>query len=283
MPRTLLAFHAHPDDESSKGGGTVARYSDAGVRTVLVTATGGEAGDVLNPAADSEEARRDIGAVRRRELFEAAAVLGFADVVMLGYRDSGMPNTPPNSHADAFVNADIDEVLERLVAIVRSEQPQVMLGYDDHEWYPHPDHLRVHELSVPVFEAAADPERYPDAGEPWEIAKLYAPTFSRSRLQILHAAMGERGLSSPYGEWLERFPSLDEDEVIDARVDVGAYIGRARTALTAHRTQIAPDGPWFRIPTDLIREGYPYEDFELLASRVEHAPGVGDLFDGVGE
>jgi len=283
MPRTLLAFHAHPDDESSKGAGTVARYSDAGVRTVLVTATGGEAGDVLNPAADSEEARRDIGAVRRRELFEAAAVLGFADVIMLGYRDSGMPGTPPNSHADAFINADVDEVLERLVAIVRSEQPQVMLGYDDHEWYPHPDHLRVHELSVPVFEAAADPERYPDAGEPWEIAKLYAPTFSKSRLQILHAAMGERGLSSPYGEWLERLPPLDEDEVIDARVDVGAYIGRARTALTAHRTQIAPDGPWFQIPTDLIREVYPYEDFELVASRVEHAPGVGDLFDGVGE
>jgi mycothiol S-conjugate amidase len=283
MPRTLLAFHAHPDDESSKGAGTVARYSDAGVRAVLVTATAGEAGDVLNPAADSEEARRDIGAVRRRELFEAAAVLGFADVIMLGYRDSGMPNTPPNSHADAFINADIDEVLERLVAIVRSEQPQVMLGYDDHEWYPHPDHLRVHELSVPVFEAAADPERYPDAGEPWEIAKLYAPTFSRSRLQILHAAMGERGLSSPYGEWLERLPPLDGDEVIDARVDVGAYIGRARAALTAHRTQIAPDGPWFQIPTDLIREVYPYEDFELLASRVEHAPGVGDLFDGVGE
>ncbi len=283
MPRTLLAFHAHPDDESSKGGGTVARYSDAGVRTVLVTATGGEAGDVLNPAADSEEARRDIGAVRRRELFEAAAVLGFADVVMLGYRDSGMPDTPPNSHPDAFINADIDEVLERLVAIVRSEQPQVMLGYDDHEWYPHPDHLRVHELSVPVFEAAADPERYPDAGEPWEIAKLYAPTFSRSRLEILHAAMEERGLSSPYGEWLERLPPLDEDEVIDAKVDVGAYIGRARTALAAHRTQIAPDGPWFQIPTDLIREVYPYEDFELLATRVEHAPGVGDLFDGVPE
>lgn len=283
MPRTLVAFHAHPDDESSKGGGTVARYSEAGVRTVLVTATGGEAGDVLNPAADSEEARRDIGAVRRRELFEAAAVLGFADVVMLGYRDSGMPDTPPNSHADAFVNADIEEVLKRLVAIVRSEQPQVMLGYDDHEWYPHPDHLRVHELSVPVFEAAADPERYPDAGEPWEIAKLYAPTFSRSRLEILHAAMEERGLSSPYGEWLERLPPLDEDQVIDAKVDVGAYIERARTALAAHRTQIAPDGPWFQIPTDLIREVYPYEDFELLATRVEHTPGVGDLFDGVPE
>ena len=138
-----------------------------------------------------------------------------------------MPNTPPNSHTDAFVNADIDEVLERLVAIVRSEQPQVMFGYDDHEWYPHPDHLRVHELSVPVFEAAADPERYPDAGEPWEVAKLYAPTFSRSRLEILHAAMEERGLDSPYGEWLERLPPLDEDEVIDARVDVGAYIERA--------------------------------------------------------
>ncbi|GMQ85660.1 MAG: mycothiol conjugate amidase Mca [Acidimicrobiia bacterium] len=283
MSRTLLSLHAHPDDESSKGAGTVARYSDAGVRTVLVTATGGEAGDVLNPAADSEEARRDIGAVRRRELFEAAKILGFDDVIMLGYRDSGMPDTPPNSHSNAFVNADTDKVLKRLVAIVRSERPQVMLGYDEHEWYPHPDHLRVHALSLPLFEAAADPERYPDVGEPWEVAKLYAPTFSRSRLEILHAAMEERGLSSPYGDWLGRLPPLDGEEVIDARIDVGDYIERARTALAAHRTQIAPDGPWFQVPTDLMREVYPYEDFELLATRVEQGPAGSDLFEGVDE
>jgi mycothiol S-conjugate amidase len=281
MPRTLLAFHAHPDDESSKGAGTIARYHDAGVRTVLVTATGGEAGDILNPAADTAQARRDIGAVRRGELLEAAEILGYDDVIMLGYRDSGMAGTPPNEHADAFVNADIDEILERMVAIVRSERPEVMLGYDDHEWYPHPDHLRVHELSVPVFEAAADPNRFLDAGEPWEVSRLYAPIPTRQRLASIHDAMEERGLSSPYGEFLERLGADVGEDPIAAQVDVGDHIERARAALAAHRTQVAPDGPWFRVPLELVREVYPYEDFELLASRVDQDGVVTDLFEGV--
>lgn len=281
MPRTLLAFHAHPDDESSKGAGTIVRYHDAGVRTVLVTATGGEEGDILNPAADTPQARRDIGAVRRGELLEAAEILGYDDVIMLGYRDSGMAGTPPNQHPDAFVNADLDEILERMVAIVRSERPEVMLGYDDHEWYPHPDHLLVHELSVPVFEAAADPTRFPDAGEPWEVSRLYAPIPTRRRVASIHRAMEERGLSSPYGEFLERLGSDVGEDPIAAQVDVGDHIEQARAALAAHRTQVAPDGPWFSVPLDLVREVYPYEDFELLASRVEHEGVVTDLFEGV--
>ena len=158
MARTIVALHAHPDDEASKGAGTVARYSDEGVRTVLVTATGGEAGDILNPAADSPEVRADLAAVRRTELLDAAAIIGYDDVVMLGYRDSGMPDTEENRHPLAFVNASFEEILGRLVAIVRSEQPEVILGYDDHERYPHPDHLRIHDLSEAVFVAAADPE-----------------------------------------------------------------------------------------------------------------------------
>lgn len=281
MTRTLMAFHAHPDDESSKAAGTVAKYGDDGVRTVLVTATGGEAGDILNPAADSDEARRDIGAVRRRELFEAADVLGYDDVIMLGYRDSGMPDTPPNAHADAFVNADAEEVLGRLVAIVRSERPQVVLGYDSHEWYPHPDHLQVHALSVPLFEAAADPGRFPDAGDPWEVTHLFAPMWSPRRIETLHRAMEERGLESPYTEILGRLDGEDAADRRAASIDVGAFIERARKALMAHRTQVAPDGPWFRVPADVVRDAYPYEDFELLASRNPPGVVVDDLFVGV--
>ena len=281
MTLTLLAFHAHPDDESSKGAATVARYSDQGVRTILVTATGGEAGDVLNPAADSAEARRDIGAVRRRELQEAADILGFDDVVMLGYRDSGMKGTPPNEHPDAFVNADVESVLERLVAIVRSERPQVVVGYDDHEWYPHPDHLRVHELSVPLFEAAADPSRFLNAGEPWEVTSLFAPIWSLRRVRTLHAAMQERGFESPYDEFLEKRDNGAAEDPIAAHIEVKDYIDLARAALAAHRTQVAPDGPWFRVPADVIRAAYPYEDFELLASRLDLDGIVDDLFAGV--
>jgi mycothiol S-conjugate amidase len=105
---TLLTVHAHPDDESSKGAGTVARYHDEGVRTVLVTCTGGEAGDILNPAMDRPEVAADLPAVRRRELARAAEIIGYDEVVMLGYRDSGMPGTPANEHPEAFANAPLD-------------------------------------------------------------------------------------------------------------------------------------------------------------------------------
>jgi len=277
MARTIVALHAHPDDESSKGAGTIARYSDEGVRTVLVTATGGEAGDILNPAADSPEARADLAAVRRSELLDSAAIIGYDDVVMLGYRDSGMPDTDENRHPLAFVNAPFEDILGRMVAIVRSEQPEVILGYDDHERYPHPDHLRIHDLSEAVFTAAADPDRFPDAGEPWAAQRLYAPAFSLKRIRLLGAAMSDRGLESPFDRWIAGIDPEAEDPPL-TRVDVGEYLERARSALRAHRTQIDPDGPWFQIPSELILSVYPYEDFELMAARDGAPPdGMGLL------
>jgi mycothiol S-conjugate amidase len=277
MARTIVALHAHPDDESSKGAGTIARYSDEGVRTVLVTATAGEAGDILNPAANSPEARADLAAVRRSELRDAAAIIGYDDVVMLGYRDSGMPGTDENRHPLAFVNAPFEEILGRMVAIVRSEQPEVILGYDDHERYPHPDHLRIHDLSEDVFTAAADPDRFPDAGEPWAARRLYAPAFSLKRIRLLGKAMSDRGLESPFDRWIAGIDLHAEDPPL-TQVDVRDHLERARSALRAHRTQIDPDGPWFQIPSELILSVYPYEDFELMAARDAALPDGMGLF-----
>src|SRR5688572_4985659 len=142
-PLCLLTIHAHPDDESSKGAGTVAKYHAQGVRTVLVCCTGGEAGDILNPAMDREDVRADIAAVRRGELARAADIIGFDEVIMLGYRDSGMPDSEANAHPDNFANAPFDEAVGRLAEILRRERPQVVLTYpDDQQGYPHPDHLR---------------------------------------------------------------------------------------------------------------------------------------------
>ncbi|HHC09098.1 MAG TPA: mycothiol conjugate amidase Mca, partial [Actinobacteria bacterium] len=247
MDRRLLALHAHPDDESSKGAGTVARYAEEGVRCVLVTATGGEAGDVLNPRVDPE-VRDRLADVRRGELMEAARILGYDEVILLGYRDSGMPGTPENRHPDALVNADCDEVLARIVAIVRRERPQVLLGYDRHEFYPHPDHLCVHRLALEAFEAAADPDRFPEAGPAWEVTHLYAPVFSRRRIETLHRALSERGLDSPFGPWLTRLgPDADDGKIL-LRVDVSDRLETARAALRAHRTQVDPEGFWFQVP-----------------------------------
>jgi mycothiol S-conjugate amidase len=259
--RCLLTIHAHPDDESSKGAGTVARYAAEGVRTVLVCCTGGEAGDILNPAADSEEARADLAAVRRRELEEAVAVIG------------------------CFARADLDEAVGRVVRIVRDERPQVVVAYGPSDGgRGHPDHLRVHEVAVAAFERAGDPSWYADAGEPWEPSKLYyVGVFSRTRLQAQHHWLVGQGLESP---WAERLDAMaDRPDRTTTRVHVGDHLDVGRKALIAHRTQIAPDGHWFRIPLDVMAELHPYEDYELGRSRVPVVPRDGawedDLFAGI--
>jgi mycothiol S-conjugate amidase len=165
----LLTVHAHPDDESSKGAGTVARYHAEGIRTVLVCCTGGEEGEVLNPALDTPEVHARLADLRREELAEATRIIGYDEVVMLGYRDSGMAGTESNANPDSFAQAPLDEAVGRLVRIVRRTRPQVMVVYgDEQSGYPHPDHLRVHEVGVAAFRAAGDAERYPEAGPAWQ-------------------------------------------------------------------------------------------------------------------
>lgn len=282
MLRTILALHAHPDDESSKGAGTVAKYVAQGDRAVLVTATGGEAGDILNPEMDRPGIAENLAEVRAAELAEAARIIGFEDVVMLGYRDSGMPESPHNGHADAFCGQPFDEVLGRIVRVIRRERPHVVLGYDAHEFYPHPDHLRVHELSMALVDAAADEDRFPDAGEPWQIQKLYAPVFTIERITTLHQAMLETTGESPFEYWLERLDDVTEPDRKLTRVDTAGFIEVGRDALRAHRTQVDPDGFWFAVPTRVVETVYPWEDFELLYSAVGWSEGESDLLQGVG-
>jgi mycothiol S-conjugate amidase len=280
MPGTLLALHAHPDDESSKGAGTVARYVAEGWHAVLVTATGGEAGDILNPEMDRPEIVADLTSVREAELARAARIIGYDETILLGYRDSGMPDSDDNARPEALCNQDHEAVLERVVAIVRSLKPDIVLGYDDHEFYPHPDHLFVHRLTVDLMEAAADPERFPDAGEPWQVKKVYAPVFTIDRIRALHEAMVERTGSSPYHGWMERLDREVEDRRI-TKVDVTGHVEQGRDALRAHRTQVDPNGFWFMVPTEVVEEVYPWEDFELIATSVGWAPGETDLSDGL--
>jgi mycothiol S-conjugate amidase len=183
----LLTVHAHPDDESSKGAATVARYHAEGVHTVLVCCTGGEEGDVLNPALESPETRARLPELRMEELANATAVIGYDEVVMLGYRDSGMPGSEANANPLSFAQAPAEEATGRLVGIVRQARPQVMVVYgDEQSGYPHPDHLRVHEIGLAAFEAAGDPERFPEAGEAWQPAKLYYTGFSVAQVRAVH-------------------------------------------------------------------------------------------------
>ncbi len=282
--RCLLSVHAHPDDESSKGASTVARYHAAGVRTVLVTCTGGEEGDILNPAMESEEVRANLGAIRRAELAAAVEIIGYDELVWLGYRDSGMPDSPANANPASFAMADLDEAVGRLVAVIRRVRPQVILTYgDESRGYRHPDHVRVHEISVIAFDAAADASRYPGLGEPYQPQKLYYSGWARDAFLRRHEKFLELGLDSPYAEriangWLER----GEEQQPTTFIDLTGFEDVRRRALIAHATQIDPTSPhWFGLPDEVERELHRKDVFTLAKATIPVTTPEHDLFAGV--
>ena len=279
--RCLLSIHAHPDDEASKGASTGAKYKTEGVRAVLVTCTGGEEGDILNPVMDLPEIRADLAAVRKRELEVASALIGYDEVVLLGYRDSGMPDSEANARPEAFANADLDEAVARLVEIIRRECPQVILTYgDDQQGYPHPDHLRVHDISLPAFERAGDSSYRPDLGEPFTPLKMYYSVWSRARVEATHNKFVELGLESPFSE--DWFTRPNQDERVTTSIDIGPWFDVRLEALLAHATQVDPESAfWFGLPREVARSVHPYEDYILAHSRVETQLPETDLFAGI--
>lgn len=281
----LLAIHAHPDDEASKGAGTAARYSHEGVHTVLVTCTGGEAGDILNPAVDTDEVRDRLADVRMEELLRATEIIGYDALHLLGYHDSGMPDTEHNERDDNFANADNDEVVGKLVELIRSERPQVILTYDDSTFYPHPDHLKVHEVSVLAFDAAGDPEAYPEAGEPWQPAKMYYTGFSQRRVKAMHEAFERRGIESPFSQWTDRIGELPDN--FTTLVDISDHLDVRRDALLAHATQIDPESHWMTLSEEVMRDVLPWEEFApariLVDTGATDDDPETDLFAGVRE
>ena len=282
-PLRLLTVHAHPDDESSKGASTVARYRAEGIPSTLVCCTGGEAGDILNPAMDRPEVRDRLPEVRMEELAQATAIIGYETVDLLGYHDSGMPDTPVNERPDNFWNAPLDEAVEKLVRIIRRDRPQVIVTYgDDQRHYAHPDHLKVHDITLPAFDRAADPAWYPDAGEPWQPLKLYYSEWSRTRILNLHAKYLELGLESPFSQWMERMDEDAQPDRITTRVPIAEHYEVREKALLAHATQIDPNESfWFGLPTEVARDAHPYDDYVLARSLVPTEVPEDDLFAGV--
>jgi mycothiol S-conjugate amidase len=285
-----MAVHAHPDDESSKGAATMARYVDEGVDVLVVTCTGGERGSILNPALkDRPDIEANIAEIRRDEMARARAILG-VEQHWLGFVDSGLPEgdpLPPLPEG-CFALETVEEGTRRLVKEVRRFRPHVMTTYDEHGGYPHPDHIRTHEISVAAFDAAGDPDQFPDSlssGEPWQPVKLYYDVgFSVERTTALHEAMLSLGLESPFEGWAERRKEwLDKRRPpnITTRVPVGDWFERRDAALLAHATQVDPNGWFFSIPLDMQREIWPTEDFELARSLVDSPVPEDDLFAGI--
>ena len=277
----LLTVHAHPDDEASKGACTVAKAHAEGVHTVLVCCTGGEAGDILNPAMDLDHVRARLHDVRMDELAEAAKIIGYDEVILLGYRDSGMPDTEHNLHPESFAQAPLDEAVAKLVKAIRDFRPHVLITYgDDQQGYPHPDHLRVHEISVAAFDAAGDPDQFPELGDPWQPLKLYYTVWARRRFEEMHQRFLDLGLESPFDQkWFDR-PA--QDERITTVVEISEFMDVRPAALKAHATQIDPTSAfWFGLPPEEARTVHPYDEYELARSLVDTELPEDDIFAGV--
>lgn len=282
----LMAVHAHPDDESSKGAATMAKYVAEGVSVLVATCTGGERGSVLNPKMDRPEVLADIANIRRAEMTKAREILG-VDQAWLGFVDSGLPEgdpLPPLPEG-CFGLQDPQEAAKPLVKLIREFRPHVMTTYDENGGYPHPDHIMCHKISAVAFDAAGDPEKYPELGEPWQPLKLYYNSgWTRARMLALHEGMLAAGLESPYTEWLEKWSDRDDrGDKITTRVECGEYFHVRDDALRAHATQVDPDGFWFRIPLELQQKVWPTEDFELARSLVDSPVPESDLFAGIHE
>ena len=281
----LMAVHAHPDDESSKGAATMARYVSEGVEVLVVTCTGGERGDILNPAMDRPEVLANLAEVRQAEMERAREILGVRQS-WLGFVDSGLPEgdpLPPLPEG-CFALVPLEEATEPLVRAIREFRPHVILTYDENGGYPHPDHVKTHDISIAAFEAAGDPERYPDAGEPWQPLKLYYHlTFHKERLMAMHDVLLAEGRESPYEEWLKNWEDRPVLWQLTTRVPCGDFFEVRDAALIAHATQIDPNGFWFACPPDLQRLAWPTEDYHLARSLVDTELPEDDLFAGVRE
>lgn len=289
-----MAVHAHPDDESSKGAATMARYVREGVEVLVATLTGGERGSVLNPAMDRPEVQADLTGIRREEMARAREILG-VEQRFLGFVDSGLPEGDPKPPlpAGSFALVPLADAAAPLVRLVREFRPHVILTYDESGGYPHPDHIRTHQVTVEAFEAAADPDRYPEAGgETWQPLKMYYfVAFHQAKYVALHEELMRRDLESPYSkvfaEWEERARKrLERDDrplEITTRVTAADYFEIRDDALRAHATQIDPNSAWFACPRDVERAAWPTEDYHLARSLVDTRLPEDDLFAGIRE
>lgn len=294
-PLRLMAVHAHPDDESSKGAATMAKYVREGVEVLVCTMTGGERGDILNKAMDRPEVRANLPGIRRAEMAMARDILGVRQQ-FLGFIDSGLPegDPPPSLPEGCFALQALDVAARPLVRAVRKFRPHVIVTYDENGGYPHPDHVMTHRVSIEAFEAAGDPDRYPDCGEPWQPLKLYFfVTFHRAKFTALHEKLIERGLESPYAERLREWTDDDDEDKrrqheITTSVRCADYFEIRDQALIAHATQVDPNGAWFACPIEIQREAWPTEDYHLARSLVDTSVvntenREHDLFAGIRE
>lgn len=274
----LMAVHAHPDDECMSTGGTLARYSSEGVETVVVCATKGEEGEILNPALDPSDFPDDITELRMKEFDEARKTLKLGRVYFLGYRDSGMEGRPSNSHPEALKNADLDEATERLVRIIREVRPHVVITYNEKGFYGHPDHIAVNRITVSAVQASGDRSKYPQIPQPpWNPKKFYYTAVPRSRLLALKKILEESG--EPLGFDIDFLGTPDDK--ITTQIDVSRFLDQKIKAIYSHKSQMSPRGFIARMKEPLRSEALGKELYVCITGCGDGANGEDDLFQGI--
>lgn len=285
--RTLMAILAHPDDEVFMGG-TLACYEQLGAKTVLVTATSGDVGEIRDTSLATPE---NLATVRAKELERSAEALGIDKLYVLGYRDSGMARTADNNHPASFHSADLDEAVARVVQIIREEKPEVIITANEHGDYGHPDHVKANRVAYAAFKAAGDANQFPHAGAPWQPRKLYYNALPRSEMERWAA------MAKEYGEegWDNGEPPVDvdgnpvplftPDEIVTTEIDVAHCAPKKHAALHAHPTQFSADSFMFKAPVEAIERLWPHEYFRLIEGPLGADPGQRetDLFAGLGD
>lgn len=267
----LLVFFAHPDDEVFSCGGVMALNKQRGIHNTLVCATKGEAGEISSTDLATPE---NLGSVREQELIAAANHMGIDDLHFLGYRDSGMAGTPENEHPAAYAKADASAVVPRLVRFIRTVRPQVIITFDPTGGYGHPDHIAIHHHTLAAVPAAADPEYYPDLGEPWQAQRIYYPTFLRETFLALRDQLVSQGLEAP--DW-----GTDEgftEQPVHAEVDIRELVNSKWTAFKCHRTQFGPTNPFMQVPEEFVFTLFASEAFELGWPETKPQVPYTDLF-----
>lgn len=277
----LLGAYGHPDDEQGVSG-LMHKYASEGVDVTLVCATRGEAGEIAPGVSATPE---NLGAVREEELRCAAEKIGVNNLYFLGYRDSGMMGTLENNDPRAFWQANLFEVAEKLVRIIRRHKPQVITTFDPNGGYGHPDHIKIHQASLIAYFVAGDPRIYPDqitkeGLEPWTVSKLYWGAFPRSRFERYAELAKQAGidLGVPMQEFLKR---AQPDEIITTRIDVSPYVDLKLSALFCHASQMNPNSIFSKIPIEIRKEGLKVETLVRAESRVVVQGPETDLFTGI--
>ena len=287
---TLMVVHAHPDDEASNTGGLLRLAAEQGHTTIVVTCTNGDLGEVhlpdvrLHPRRDPADRQR-LALIRQEELAQAAAILGITHVYLLGYHDSGMAGWDSNQERQAFVQAPLEDVTGRLVPLIRRHRPEVVVTYDAHGGYGHPDHIMAHRVTMASVAAAAVADRFPEGGAPWQVRKVYEIVWPRSAvrrvIQVMHV-LDVCGLPTPLRE-----PHFDPevlgcpDALMTTRIEVRSVLRAKWAALCAHRSQMGRMGRFVWVFQLVSRWLWPYETFRCVQSVRPVQPPESDIFAGL--